>query len=490
MSVKTRFLLSYIGVIVISIALLLVTGFLFLFAITGDLRAIEHFYKDSYVQRPLTYEEDEAFSELRYMAKKVESDLYDEEELKAIEEESIEIAVRKDNQIMYASPTLNKQALLQSLPEFDITNIDMRGTMKVDHSFYTYVKFDFKFDDQDKGSVLVLRKVNAYAELIREWFPLLFGVLLLLFVIIIGLLNYLVSRSITNPIATIKEGAERIKAGDLDFQITPISNDEIGQLNRTFEEMRIKLKESIQLQLQYEENRKELLSNISHDLKTPITSIIGYVEGIKDGVANTEEKREKYLTTISTKAKDMDLLIDELFLFSKLDLKKVPFNFETIALHKYMSDYVEETHLDLIEKDVHVAFTSPVAPLYVKADRDKLRRVLSNLISNCVKYMDKQDKQIVITLIDKTHEVIVEVRDNGAGIDPAALPNIFDRFYRAEQSRNSQTGGSGLGLAIAKQIVLEHEGTIWAESEVGKGTSIFFSLKKVEVEKSEENPIN
>lgn len=109
---------------------------------------------------------------------------------------------------------------------------------------------------------------------------------------IIGLLNYLVSRSI-NPITALRERAERIKSGDLDFENTSRSNDEIGQLNRSFEEMRVKLKESVKLQLQYEENRKELLSNISHDLKTPMTSIIGYVEGIKDGVANTEEKMDK-----------------------------------------------------------------------------------------------------------------------------------------------------------------------------------------------------
>jgi len=256
--------------------------------------------------------------------------------------------------------------------------------------------------------------------------------------------------------------------------------------------MRIKLKDSVQLQLQYEENRKELLSNISHDLKTPITSIIGYVEGIKDGVANTEEKMDKYLTTIYTKAKDMDLLIDELFLFSKLDLKKLPFNVETIDLHQYIRDYVEEASFDLVSRDIQLQYTSFNKPLYVKADRDKLRRVLANLLSNSEKYMDKQEKQITISLLEKSDEVIIQVMDNGIGIDPHALPLIFDRFYRAELSRNSQTGGSGLGLAIAKQIVLEMGGDIWGTSELNKGTSIFFSLKKAEekVRNSEKNITN
>jgi histidine kinase len=297
---------------------------------------------------------------------------------------------------------------------------------------------------------------------------------------IIGMLNYLVSRSIIKPISKLKNGAEKIKVGDLNFEIETKSNDEIGVLNKAFEEMRIKLKESINLQIQYEENRKELLSNISHDLKTPITSIIGYVEGIKDGVANTPEKMEKYLSTVYSKAKDMDSLIDELFLFSKLDLKKEPFHFETFELNKYIGSYIEEIYLDLLQQGIKIDLSQSNESIDVTADREKLKRVLSNLVSNSVKYMNKEEKKISFSLNEQLNEVIVEVTDNGQGIDPAALPFIFDRFYRAEQSRNSQTGGSGLGLAIAKQIVEEHGGEIWATSEIGKGTSIFFSLKKGE----------
>ncbi|MFD6443406.1 sensor histidine kinase, partial [Peribacillus sp. NPDC060186] len=342
-----------------------------------------------------------------------------------------------------------------------------------------YVKFDFYFLDKSKGSIFVLRKASSYAELARELFPILFGLLLFLFIMIIGLLNYLVSQSKIKPISVHKEGAKRIKSGDLNFEIKATSNDEIGQLNRTFDEMRIKLKESVNIQLQYEENRKELLSNISHDLKTPITSIIGYVEGIKDGVANTPQKMEKYLSTVYLKAKDMDSLIDELFLFSKLDLKKEPFTFETVELDKYMRDYVEELHLDLLQQGIHIDLHLMYKLIYVTADREKLKRVLANLISNCVKYTNKEKKNIAISLHEGLYDVVVQVTDNGQGIEPSALPYIFDRFYRAEQSRNSLTGGSGLGLAIAKQIIQEHGGAIWATSEIGEGTSVFFSLKIV-----------
>ncbi|MFE4238263.1 sensor histidine kinase [Peribacillus butanolivorans] len=480
MSIKTRFLLSYVGVILFSITLLLAAGFLIIIAITGDIKSIEYFYKKSYVQKPLTTIEESAFLDLKLLAKNNPTQLLNEEQLKKIEQKDIEIVVRKDTNIEYASPSLDKQVLVKSLPGFEETNINTRDTIKIEDFFFTYVKFDFYFLDKSKGSIFVLRKASSYAELARELFPILFGLLLFLFIMIIGLLNYLVSRSIIKPISVLKEGAKRIKSGDLNFEIKATSNDEIGQLNRTFDEMRIKLKESVTIQLQYEENRKELLSNISHDLKTPITSIIGYVEGIKDGVANTPQKMEKYLSTVYLKAKDMDSLIDELFLFSKLDLKKEPFTFETVELDKYMRDYVEELHLDLLQQGIQIELHIMYKLKNVTADREKLKRVLANLISNCVKYTNKEKKNIAISLHEGPYDVVVQVTDNGQGIEPSALPYIFDRFYRAEQSRNSQTGGSGLGLAIAKQIIYEHGGDIWATSEIGKGTSVFFSLKKGE----------
>ncbi|UOE56031.1 sensor histidine kinase [Cytobacillus oceanisediminis] len=480
MSIKMRFLLSYIGVILFSITLLLAAGFLIIFAITGDVRSIEHLYKKSYIQKPLTTVEESVFLDLKLFAKNNPKQLLNEKELKKIEQEDIEIVVRKGTEVEYASPDLNKQALVKSLPGFEETNINTRDTIKLNDYLFTYVKFDFYFPDKREGSVFVLRKASSSAELIRELFPILSGLLLFLFIMIIGILNYLVSRSIIKPISFLKEGAERIKSGDLNFEIKAISNDEIGQLNRAFEEMRIKLKESISLQLRYEENRKELLTNISHDLKTPITSIIGYVEGIKDGVANTPQKMEKYLSTVYLKANDMDSLIDELFLFSKLDLKKEPFHFETVELDKYMKDYAEELYLDLLQQGIHMELHLLNKPICVKVDREKLKRVLANLISNCVKYMNKDRKKISISLHERLGDVIVKVEDNGQGVEPSALPNIFERFYRAEQSRSSETGGSGLGLAIAKQIILEHRGEIWASSEIGKGTSIFFSLKKGE----------
>ncbi|HDR8061243.1 HAMP domain-containing sensor histidine kinase [Bacillus thuringiensis] len=480
MSIKTRFLFSYIAVILVSITLILVAGFLIVFSITGDLEAVKNFYKSSYIQKPLTPEEENAYLELKLAAKQHQSQLLDESFVSSIEKEGVKIIVRKGENISYANKGFESSTLTEALPKFEAANINSRGTTELGDTFYRYVKFDFYFPEKEEGSIFVLKKQSSFVDLTQKLFPILFVSLLLLAILLIGLLSYLVSRSVIKPIFVLKGATEKIKEGNLDFQIPITSHDEIGQLNQGFEEMRKRLKESIEMQTQYEENRKELISNISHDLKTPITSIIGYVEGIKDGVANTPEKMDKYLTTIHTKAKHMDTLIDELFLFSKLDLNRVPFQFETVELNTFMQELIEEMQMDLSKEGIEVNLQLHASTLYVTADCEKINRVISNLIHNSVKYMDKEEKKITVTVSSDNNKIIVKVMDNGSGIEADTLPYIFERFYRAEQSRNSSTGGSGLGLAIAKQIVEEHGGEIWAESELGKGTSIFFSLEKVE----------
>lgn len=414
MSIKTRFLFSYIAVILVSITLILVAGFLIVFSITGDLEAVKNFYKSSYIQKPLTPEEENAYLELKSAAKQHQSQLLDESFVSAIEKEGVKIVVRKGETLSYASNVFESVSLKEALPKFESANINSRGTTELGDTFYRYVKFGFLFSSGRRGKYICIKKQSSFVYLTQKLFPILFVSLLLLAILLIGLLSYLVSRSVIKPIFVLKGATEKIKEGNLDFQIPITSHDEIGQLNQGFEEMRKRLKESIEMQTQYEENRKELISNISHDLKTPITSIIGYVEGIKDGVANTPEKMDKYLTTIHTKAKHMDTLIDELFLFSKLDLNRVPFQFETVELNTFMQELIEEMQMDLSEEDIEVRLQLHASPLYVTADCEKINRVISNLIHNSVKYMDKEEKKITVTVSSDNNKVIVKVMDNGS----------------------------------------------------------------------------
>lgn len=307
-----------------------------------------------------------------------------------------------------------------------------------------------------------------------------FIAMVVILVITNGLLTYYVSKSILTPIKKLTVAARKISEGDLDYRISSDKKDELGELTNTFDAMRVKLKEAKAAQMQYEQNRKELIASISHDLKTPLTSIKGYITGIKDGVANTPEKMERYLETIDKTANEMNELIDELLLYSKLDTEKIPFYMEKVDLYSYFADFIDELSFQIEKENGSAALiANPDDSYIVHADREKLKRAVMNIIQNSLKYIDKEKKEINVYLSAEENRVTVEIKDNGIGIDNEDLPYLFDSFYRTDASRNSSTGGSGLGLSIVKKIIEGHGGTIWAESKPGKGTSIFFTLKKV-----------
>ncbi len=257
------------------------------------------------------------------------------------------------------------------------------------------------------------------------------------------------------------------------------NQDEIGRLCQDFEEMRLRLKESAEEKIQYDKENKELISNISHDLKTPITAIKGYVEGIMDGVASSPEKLDKYIRTIYNKANDMDRLIDELTFYSKIDTNKIPYTFSKINVAEYFGDCVEEVGLDMEARGIELGYFNYVdQDVEVIADAEQMKRVINNIISNSEKYMDKKKQIINIRIRDVGDFIQVGIEDNGKGIAARDLPNIFDRFYRTDSSRNSSKGGSGIGLSIVKKIIEDHGGRIWATSKEGIGTEVHFVLRK------------
>ncbi len=286
-------------------------------------------------------------------------------------------------------------------------------------------------------------------------------------------------RSVVRPLRILSDATKRMKIGDLEFTISGDPEDELGQLCEDFEEMRKHLKEQSEVRLQYERDTVELITNISHDLKTPLTAIKGYTEGIMDGVADTEEKRNKYLRTIYTKAADMAVLVDELSFYTKIDSNIVTYNFEKLNIDEYFEDCVDEQSLDMELKNTVLSYHSNLEPgVLVLADPEQLRRVVNNVLGNAIKYLDKPEGKIDIRTLDNGEFVLIEIEDNGAGIEEKDLPYVFDRFYRADTSRSSKKGGTGLGLAIAKKIIEDHSGRIRVTSEYGVGTTIMFTLPK------------
>ena len=294
-----------------------------------------------------------------------------------------------------------------------------------------------------------------------------------------ALLIYWIYRTISIPLGKLQKAARNIKEGNLDFEIRAEADDEFGQLCQDFEEMRLRLKANAEEKVVYDRKNKELISNISHDLKTPITAIKGYVEGIMDGVADTPEKMDRYIKTIYNKANEMDLLINELTLYSKIDTNRIPYNFTTISAEDYFSDCGEDLYLELESKGVKFEYHDYIEEdSKVILDPEQLRRVINNIVSNSMKYTDKSERIITMNVRDVGDFIQVEMSDNGKGIAAKDLPNIFDRFYRTDASRNSSKGGSGIGLSIVKKIVEEHGGKIWATSEEGKGTTMYFVVRK------------
>lgn len=341
---------------------------------------------------------------------------------------------------------------------------------------YAVLGYDFPKYSESLAYLFLFKTKNAEKAVGRYNNILLVG-LFMLTIIVIGPLLLIVTKDIVLPLKKLENCAQEIAHGNLNFELKSKSGNEIGRVMRSYEKMRFELKKSITNQLDMEENRKQLLSNITHDLKTPITSIKGYIQGIRDGVAKDPEKLSKYLDVIYTKSVDMNAMIDDLFLFSKLDLRKEPFNKDYVDVHGFYESCIQELHLELDGNGVELTSECRITEgLKAFMDSQKIKRVILNVINNSMKFMDKEQKLLNVAFLELEDSLVVKIRDNGIGIDREELINIFDRFYRTDPSRNSNTGGSGLGLAIARQIVEQHNGTIAADSVKGEWTEIKFMI--------------
>ena len=286
-------------------------------------------------------------------------------------------------------------------------------------------------------------------------------------------------RSIAVPMVKLKKATQNIKEGNLDFVLEVEGKDEFSQLCQDFEEMRKRLKESTEEKILMDKENKELISNISHDLKTPITAVKGYVEGIMDGVADTPEKMDRYVRTIYNKTNEMDHLINELTFYSKIDTNRIPYTFSKLNVEDYFSDCAEELGLEMETRGIELVYANYVEKdVQVIADGEQIRRVIHNIVSNAIKYMEKPKGIIQLRVKDVGDFIQVEIEDNGKGIAAKDLPYIFDRFYRTDVSRNSSKGGSGIGLSIVKKIMEDHGGKVWATSRLGIGTIMYFVLRK------------
>lgn len=489
MKIKSRLLIAFLTITTLPIILVTIAAFTIvkfqefsieetydlesdtLLIISNPLNILNNMTRDVYNEIVITAEE---------TPEKFENSKYINDLNVKLKDRFSYIIVRKGEDVLYSGNTKELEFIEHSLPKFGEYQTDVEGGLYVAGIDPTFLKQeDFYYSDGSEGSIFIISDGDAIMPQIRSTAIQIIFAFVFVIIFLAGALIYWIYRSILAPLEVLRQATDAMKEGNLDYAIVGDPSDEIGKLCYDFDEMRLKFKELFDFRLKHEEEFKELISNISHDLKTPITSIKGYAEGIIDGVADTNEKQNRYIKTIYAKASDMSVLVDELSLYSKIDYNTMNYCFSYVNLNSYFQDCIDELSFDLELKGINVIFKNHCRPnLEVTMDGEQLKRVINNIIGNAVKYMNKRNCYIELEIREGENYVIVAISDNGVGIPTKDLAFIFDRFYRVDASRNTAKGGSGLGLAISKKIIQAHSGDIWATSEEDMGTTIFFTLKK------------
>jgi len=319
---------------------------------------------------------------------------------------------------------------------------------------------------------------------------MLLGILLVMIIVTNRLLTNLLTKRITASLDILALGVHELRDGNLDYRIAYQPKDEFAPVCDDFNEMAEHLQALILRQRRDEASRKELLASISHDLRTPLTSIKAYVEGLMDGVAEDMPTQLRYLGIIRTKAEDIDGLVDQLFLFSKLDIGEFPFYEERMDIGEMMSGMIEAVGEEYENKGMTLLLTHNAEGAFVSADPGQLRVALSNILENSVKYKDKEKIKMEVECYASGKSVIIRMTDNGPGVPEESLDKLFDVFYRSDPSRQNPSRGSGLGLAIAYKIFARLGGGIRAENAEGGGLRMIIRLPLLEEEAGNEENLN
>ena len=424
------------------------------------------------------------FEEMKQQAEKDSEKFLDVKYLNQVNAELADkfsyLLVRKDRDLYYSGTGEDVSVLFQELPAFREFKSVSDGGSYIGKDVKAFVKqLDVELQDSSEVSVFIISSVTKFVGQTKILLRDLVISIVIILVFTALIMTLWIYTGLNAPLRKLSEATHRIREGDFEFELHEEGGDEISELCRDFEEMRRRLKELDEEKKTFDRQSKELISNISHDLKTPITAVKGYVEGIMDGVADTPEKMDRYIRTIYIKANDMDRLINELTFYSKIDTNRIPYNFNKINVSDYFDDCAEEVGLEMRERKINFTYINNVdKDTLVIADAEQMKRIINNIIGNSVKYMDKTKKSVQLRVLDAGDSIQVEIEDNGKGIPAKELGIIFDRFYRADASRNSAQGGSGIGLSIVKKIIEDHGGRIWASSKAGEGTTMHFVIRK------------
>ena len=288
---------------------------------------------------------------------------------------------------------------------------------------------------------------------------------------------FALSEPTARSIRELRDGARRMSAGNLDARVSVQTGDEVGELASAFNTMTEKLQSSFGRERELEQARRELISAVSHDLRTPLASIRVMLESINDGVVTDQETVSRYMRTSLTEVENLGQLVNDLFELSQIDAGVLELHVEAASLQDLISDTLESMSAQASVHKLSLKGSLDGEIMPVVMDTRRVQRVLYNLVQNSIRHTPA-DGTIQIRARDVGSEVQVEVADTGEGILEEDLPRLFDWSYRTDRSRSRESGGAGLGLSIAKGIVEAHGGRIWAESVLGQGSTFSFTLPK------------
>lgn len=302
-------------------------------------------------------------------------------------------------------------------------------------------------------------------------------------------LTHFILGRILNSIRSLKNGAEEVQKGTLNFQVQSDAQDEFAPVIKAFNKMTAELANSLEDREIQEEKRKELITSISHDIRTPLTAIKAYVEALRDNVAISPQKREQYLQVIGKKTEELDSIVEQLFLLSRLDVGDEAIPLSKIDLAQFLGEYAKGNSL-LWEKQNAFIHISSSGQAWINANEMLLERILHNLISNSVKY--KVGKEVKINLSVRTEKtnVIFTVSDDGMGVLDELLPRLAEPFYRTDKARSKTSNGCGLGLTILKKAVILLNGQVAFDNVKPHGFAVIMTLPLMEVDNAEINPDN
>lgn len=287
-------------------------------------------------------------------------------------------------------------------------------------------------------------------------------------------------QQLLSPLHEIIFTARAINNGSINHIIDSDAPQGLDSIIRAFQSMQYNLNNSIKQHENVEKRKQILYAGIAHDLRTPLTSIIGYSEALNAGIANTPEKKRRYIQAISTQADVLLHLVDQLSIYNKLSARKATFPLYKVNLESLIRSYLDIEGDSLLTKHVHVK-TKLKSNIYVMANTDEFQRILTNFFTNSIKYRKLPESNVVISLCrnpDDEEEAILSYHDDGPGVEESKLEKIFEPFYRTSEARTKTSNGSGLGLAVVAEIVSIHKGRIQALNDNGLLIKIYLPILK------------